>query len=82
MPPHRSDYFTIYPSFAEYERNVSGYLQDFVSKRGHVYYNCEDDPGLRSVIHDEYFDDWEHVKRKYRGETTGYLTDLLESLPP
>ena len=80
ITPHRSDYYDRFDSFREDSRNMNNYLEDFVSKRGFMYYNTEDDPRLHAILPDKYFYDWEHVSGKYISPATEYLTDVIQTL--
>ena len=41
VTPHRSDYLDRYMGFRESTRYISSYLDDFISKRGFLYYNLK-----------------------------------------
>ena len=77
VTPHRTDYFDRFASYRTYIETVSSYLNDFVSKRGFLYYNTEDDPQLHEILPDKYFYDWEHVSSDYTDASTDYLTDVI-----
>ena len=77
VTPHRTDYFDRYDSYRTDIEKVSAYLNDFVSKRGGMYYNTEDDPQLHEILPDDYFYDWEHVTSTYKNESTEYLMNVI-----
>lgn len=77
VTPHRTDYYDRYGSYRTDIEKVSVYLDDFISKRGFIYYNTEDDPQLHDILPDEYFYDWEHVSKQYKEISTDYLTDVI-----
>ena len=79
VTPHRTDYYDRYASFSEDSRTVSTFLDDFISKRGFLYYNTEDDSQLHELLPDAYFYDWEHVSDEYKDRATAYLTDVIGS---
>lgn len=80
VTPHRSDYYDRFASFRTDSTYMSEYLNDFISKRGFIYYNTEDDPKLHTILPDKYFYDWEHVSGKYVVQATEYLTDVIRRL--
>ncbi|MBQ8007167.1 MAG: hypothetical protein IJ245_06015, partial [Lachnospiraceae bacterium] len=41
VTPHRSDYLDRYMGFRESTRYISSYLDDFITKRGFLYYNLK-----------------------------------------
>lgn len=77
VTPHRTDYYDRYGSYRADIAQVSDYLDDFISKRGFIYYNTEDDPQLHNILPDAYFYDWEHVSGQYKKASTEYLTDVI-----
>ncbi len=80
VTPHRTDYFDRYEGYRHDAEELSAYLRDFLSKRGVMYYNTEDDPEVHEMLLDAYFYDWEHVSEPYKGQATEYLVTVLERL--
>ncbi len=80
ITPHRSDYYDRYDSFLENVTIADSYLDQFVSKRGFMYYNTEEDEELHVKLPDEYFYDWEHVSGEYVDRSTEYLTGIIQML--
>ncbi len=80
VTPHRSDYLDRYMGFRESTWYISSYLDDFISKRGFLYYNTEEDQNLHTTLPDEYFYDWEHISEEYVEEATDYLAGVIERL--
>lgn len=80
VTPHRTDYYDRYDSYREYNEVVNLYLNDFISKRGFMYYNTEEDETLHQQLPDEYFYDWEHVSKEYIEKSTDYLTGVIQKL--
>ncbi|MCR5686429.1 MAG: hypothetical protein K6G58_00145 [Lachnospiraceae bacterium] len=80
ITPHRSDYYSRYDGFYEDTALISTFLDDFVSKRGVMYYNTEDDGQLHQILPDDYFYDWEHVDDEHVKEATEYLTEVISTL--
>ncbi len=79
VTPHRSDYYERYESFREDSRTISSFLDDFVSKRGVMYYNTEDDGQLHETLPDDYFYDWEHITDEHKNEATAYIADIINT---
>ncbi len=80
VTPHRSDYYDRFASFREESEILDDYLNEFVSKRGFMYYNTEDDPALHETLPDAYFYDWEHIDGPYTDKATDYLTEVIRRL--
>ena len=80
VTPHRTDYYDRYKGFSDEAGKISVYLHDFLSKRGVMYYNTEDDPALHEILPDEYFYDWEHVSEPYTDRATEYLAGVIEKM--
>ena len=80
VTPHRTDYYDRFESFRAESELLSSFLDLFVSERGFMYYNTEDDPDLHDILPDEYFYDWEHVDSQYRDKATDYLTNVITRL--
>ena len=80
VTPHRTDYYDRYEDYRRNMETLSAYIGDFVSKRGFVYYNTEDDPALHKILPDEYFYDWEHVSDPYKDKATEYLYGVISGL--
>jgi len=81
VTPHRSDYYDRYESFRDCSIALSTYIDDFVSKRGFMYYNTEDDILVHDILPDEMFYDWEHISYEYMDKATDYLTDVILTKP-
>ncbi len=80
VTPHRTDYYDRYDEYRANVQTLSGYLDAFVSKRGFMYYNTEDDAGLHTTLPDTYFYDWEHVSDDYKPQATEYLAGVITDL--
>ncbi len=80
VTPHRTDYFDRYEEYRDNEETLGEYIDGFVSKRGFVYYNTEDDPKLHTILPDEYFYDWEHVSDGYKDKATDYLAGVIRRM--
>lgn len=75
--PHRTDYFERYDSFRHYSELLDGYIDDFVSKRGLIYYNSEEEQNLHELFPDSKFMDLEHIDFDYTDEATEFLTGII-----
>lgn len=82
VTPHQTDYYERFSSYREESELLSTCLDDFISKRGFMYYNTEDDPALHYTLPDDYFFDWEHVDSAHKKEATDYLTNVIMRLSP
>ena len=80
VTPHRSDYYDRFASYREDSEVLDAFLNEFVSKRGFMYYNTENDPKLHDTLPDTYFYDWEHIDDPYRDKATDYLTEVIKRL--
>ncbi len=80
VTPHRTDYFERYAAFREYSEITSSYLNDFISKRGQMYYNTEDDPELHDILPDRYFYDQEHLGDENFDKSTVYLDEVIRNM--
>ncbi len=80
VTPHRTDYYDRYEGFRDEAGKISAYLHDFLSKRGVMYYNTEDDPALHEILPNEYFYDWEHVSEPYTDRATEYLAGVINAM--
>ncbi len=80
VTPHRSDYYDRYGSFREYTEITSSYLNGFISERGYIYFDCENDEQLHDILPDNYFYDMEHIDVKFINKSTKYLTKVLKQI--
>ena len=80
VTPHRSDFFERTDDFREEILSASTFLNDFISKRGFRYFDPEKDGDPHRILPDHYFDDWEHINKKYRHNATVYLTDVISKI--
>lgn len=80
VTPHRSDYYDRYNGFRESTEYITSYLNDFISKRGFMYYNTEEDDNLHIILPDKFFYDWEHISTDYVEDATKYLNDVIKRL--
>ena len=80
VTPHRTDYYERYAAFREYSVIADEYLSDFISKRGQMYYNTEDDPDLHEILPDAFFYDKEHIESKYFDKSTLYLYNIMNKM--
>lgn len=79
VTPHRTDYYERYDSFRSYFNTLNAYIDDFIAKRGFMYYNTEDDDRLHQILPDDYFYDWEHVDDAYKDQATRYLSEVIKN---
>ena len=77
LAPHRSDYYDRYGDFRDYSDIADEYIGRFVSDRGFVYYNTEDDPERHRRFPDSCCYDWEHLEDEYSGPVTEYIAGVL-----
>lgn len=77
VTPHRTDYFDRYESYRGYSEVLDDYLRDFINRRGHKYYNAEEDLNLHEVLPDSYFYDAEHIDEEHSITATEYMTEII-----
>lgn len=77
ISPHQTDYKKRYND--NYEK-MDAFLSDFIGRRGGIYYNFENDSQIHTLLPDDYFYDWEHVKSQYRDKSTEVFCEKLTDL--
>ena len=78
--PHRQDYFERYQGFAERYNIIDDFFDDFISKRGFMYYNFDNCPDIHTLIPDDYYDDWEHIGLKHKEYATKIFAEKYNEL--
>lgn len=75
ITPHRTDYYERYDAYRGYCDTMDGFLRKFVSERGFLYYNFEEDENLHEQLPDSLFEDWEHVLPKHKKKSTSLIAE-------